>query len=187
MPEEAIHGAQKDFPNPANKIQRQVCAPTLFLYGSEWEDTSENSSSSQLPWRYQGNILHRQAPLIDQQGKIMSSMYKEQENILQRVARLEQIYIKQLQCNSIKREQAKATGIQKEHKKKHVSANLCQAAAAVVRRQNHAKEGQQHPWKQLQSQQEFKCAREVHRPLGTQSHQNVAGCTNHAVTQIPKQ
>ena len=83
----------------------------------------------------------------------MSSMYKEQENILQRVARLEQIYIKQLQRNSIKRERAMATGIQKEHKKKHVSANLCQAAAAVVRRQKHAKEGQQHPWKQLQSQQ----------------------------------
>ena len=43
-----------------------------------------------------GSILHRQATFIDQQGKIMVSMYEEQQNMLQRFAQLEQKYIKQL-------------------------------------------------------------------------------------------
>ena len=41
-----------------------------------------------------GTLWHRKATLIDRQGKIMSSMYKEQQNIVLHVARLEQKYIK---------------------------------------------------------------------------------------------
>ena len=56
------------------------------------------SSQAASPQQHaaKGSILHRQATFINQQGKIMVSMYEEQQNMLQRFARLEQKYIKQL-------------------------------------------------------------------------------------------
>ena len=62
--------------------------------------------------------MHRQETLISRQGKIMSSMYGKQQKIVLHVSRLDQKYIKKLQCDSIKQGQARVEDIQAERQGK---------------------------------------------------------------------
>ena len=48
------------------------------------------------------SIWHSKATIFERQGKIMSKMHKEQQNMVLCVAWYEQKYVKQLQRNSIK-------------------------------------------------------------------------------------